>query len=226
MKWDAVQIKARNRGYLIFAMDQAQTDVCTMPGPWGAAHKGFCTACAIRWITLRYGGSDFAYDPKTMVVEPPDLLRDTRDQNIYCNEKGRFPINLVNALALYGLTLNLGRLTKQKELNGMLLTQAGLAGEGCYLTYMSHKGGAHMVAIQNMGSSGWRVFDANFGSFYAKSDYQFLHFMEWYLELTGYRRTYTVFTGIVGVNPPPYVSATAFGSSVMDLIKWWCPSSG
>src|SRR4051794_7518449 len=104
MEWNAIQKDIKAYGYLLYAMSQGQTDVATMPGPWGNAYSGYCAGVAVRWIALRYGGSDYAYNHETQVLELPDW-RTTRDQNTLEDTKGVFPDNLAPAFALYGLTL-------------------------------------------------------------------------------------------------------------------------
>jgi hypothetical protein len=219
MRWNDVQTTARREGHLVFAMNQGQTAITNEPGPWGNAYSGFCNGCAVRWIALRYGGSDFQFDPKTWEVEMPDW-RTTRDQNVYEDASGSFPDDLVPGFAQYGLTLNKGRLTQKSEAaTGAILKNAGLAGEGCYYIALRRSGGGHAVAMQNMGAAGgWRFFDANNGEFRAKDDADFVTFIDWYMDATGYDGRYTAATRIIGINPPPYVNAT-FGSSVKDLIK-------
>src|SRR5437899_572188 len=148
MNWDAVQTEAMKKGWLIFAMDQGQTDVIHMPGPWGTAALGYCLGCTVRWIVLRYGGSDYAYDSKTRVVEMPDW-RTTRDQNIYEDTPtlGDFPDELVPVYAQYGLTVNKGQVTTRNSVaTGSMLRADGSAGTGCYHIVLSRdSGGRHGV---------------------------------------------------------------------------------
>jgi len=218
MHWDDVQKDARDAGYLVFAMDQAQTPVMTEVGPWGNAYSGFCAGCVVCWIGLRYGGSDFAFDPGTREVRMPDW-RTTRDQNVYEDAPGDFPDQLVPAFAQYGLTLNRGRLTRKTEApTGTILKSAGLAGEGCYYISIRRADGGHAIAMQNMGKAGWRLFDANYGEFTAKDDNQFDTFVTWYMDATNYDTKYTAATRIIGINPPPYVNA-GFSSAIRELIK-------
>jgi hypothetical protein len=40
MKLGSVQLGAKSKGCLVFAMDQAQTPALTEPGPRGSAHDG------------------------------------------------------------------------------------------------------------------------------------------------------------------------------------------
>jgi hypothetical protein len=220
MNWDGVQTEALKRGWLIYAMDQGQTYVTNTQGPWGSAALGYCLGLTVRWIALRYGGSEYAYDRKTRVLEAPDW-RTTRDQNIYENSAamGDFPEELIPVYAQFGLTLNKGRVTNQSSVvTASMLRAAGGAGEGCYHVVLSREGGRHGVAMHNEGGGNWRFFDPNYGCFWAKSDKDFEKFIGWYLAKTGYGKKYTVGTNIVAVNPPPYVNG-AFATLVKDLIK-------
>ena len=54
--WSDTQKAAKTAGELVFAMRQSQTDVMTMPGPWGAAHSGYCNGLAIKWLSLEGAG--------------------------------------------------------------------------------------------------------------------------------------------------------------------------
>jgi hypothetical protein len=206
MKWDAVQTEAKKKGWLTYAMDQAQTDVMRQPGPWGNAYSGFCAGCVVRWIALRYGGADYAFDSRTQVVEMPDW-RATRDQNVYEDASGDFPDQLAPAFAQYGLTLNKGQVTKQKAVaTGAMLRTAGSAATGCYYISLRSGSGGHAVSMQNEGGGKWRFFDANYGAFRRNSDKGFEEFIDWYMKATGYATKYTEATRIAGVNAPPYVS--------------------
>lgn len=219
MEWDDdVQGIADKSGFLVYAMSQGQTAVVTQPGPWGSAYSGYCNGCAVIWMALRYAGEDFAYDPKSCECLMPDW-RTTRLQNIYDAEDGEWPDKLTVVLSRHGLSVNRGRLTIQNGVaTGTMLMNAGLAAKGCYYVSLRRPGGGHAVAMQNMGPSGWRFFDANFGCFHVRKSGEFWEFMDWYLEATGYDETYTEMTRIVGINPPPFVTP-AFGSSVKDLVK-------
>ncbi len=189
-----------------------------LPGPSRGGHSDFCAGCAIRWIALRYGDSDFAYDPKTYKVNMPDR-RTTRDQDVNENTGGKFPENLFLTFAQYGLTLNKGRVTQEKKVaTGTILRKAGLAAEGCYYISLRSFTTRHAVAMQNMGSRGWRFFDANYGEFRAKNDAEFETVIDWYWAATGYKTDFAASTSIVSINPPPYTGAT-FDQSVKDLIK-------
>ncbi len=69
MQWDAIQQAAKNKGVLVFAIDQTQTPPSTQPGPWG---KGYCMGFAANWIALPYQGKDFPF-ANQMCDSPPWL---------------------------------------------------------------------------------------------------------------------------------------------------------
>jgi hypothetical protein len=227
MGFPCVRPVAKKQGRLIFAMRQSRTDIMCTPGPWGGAYRGCCAGCAIHWIALRYGESDFAYDSQTQWVEMPDW-RVTRNQNVYLNEYDKtaadlhfdeFPDVLTPAFAPYGLLLNKGRVTKrQSAATGSILRGAGIAGIGCYYISLAGEPSSHAVAMQNEGARGWRFFDANYGCFSATSDQDFQEFIDWYMRETEYEKMFSKFVKIVGINPPPYVLG-GFGPGVENLIK-------
>jgi hypothetical protein len=223
MYWDNFQTAAMRAGWLIFAMSQDQIDLKNMVGPWGGeTADGYCVGFAACWIALRYGGSDYAFDSKTRVVEMPDF-RAIHDQIIYQDtaRTGAFPDDFAPAFANFELTLNKGTVTTlNSAATGSFLRAAGSAGMGCYFVTLYGHNTGHAVAIQNEGRGNWRFFDSNYGCFRANSDRDFEKFVDWFMEETTYKfpMTYGVATKIVGVNPPPYVSA-AFDSRVNDLIK-------
>jgi hypothetical protein len=219
MHWDNVQTEAMRAGWLIFAMSQGQLDLKNMAGPWGGetVSEGYCVGFAACWIALRYGGSDFAYDSKTRVVEMPDF-RAIHDQVIYQDtaRTGAFPDDFAPAFANLELSLNKGRVTTQDSAaTGSVVRAAGSAGKGCYFIVLFGRNEGHAVAMQNEGGGKWRFFDPNYGCFRANSDKELETFIDWFMEETHYKfpMNYGVATKIVGVNPPPYVNA-GFGSLV------------
>ena len=218
MNWDALQTEAKQKGYLIFAMDQSQTPVMTQPGPWGAAYSGFCAGLAIRWIALRYVGQDYRYDSKTLECDMPDWQA-TRDQTLYeidlAKDGADFPKEYKPTFGVYGLFLNDGLVTRMATaVTGAILRQAGAGKELCYFIEMKRAGGGHAIAMENIGRAGWRLFDANYGEFKCKDAASFETFMTWYLYKTGYGTRYNTAINIVGVNQPPYTAA-----NFQDLIK-------
>jgi len=215
MNWDSIQTEAKQKGYLIFAMDQSQTPVMTQPGPWGSAYSGFCAGLAMRWIALRYVGDDYNYDKKTLECEMPDWQA-TRDQTLYeAQDDGKFPGNYKAGFGVYGLFLNDGIVTQMDTaVTGAILRQAAAGKEGCYLISMRRSGGGHAVAMENWGKNGWRFFDANYGEFKCKDAANFEVFMTWFLYKSGYGTRYNAKIRTVFVNPPPYTAA-----NFQDLIK-------
>jgi hypothetical protein len=225
MNWDKVQKAADKHGYLIYAMDQAQTPVMTQPGPWGAAASGYCAGLAVRWIGLRYVGADYKFNKATKVVEMPDW-QSTRDQNLYENDLAAasgagatFPEPYKPTFAKYGLTINSGLVTMMNvAATGGILRNAAAAKEGCYLISLRGPGGGHAVAMQNMGKSGWRFFDANYGAMKTNTPQGFENLMTWFLKATGYGTQYTTAVRIAGINPPPYVGAN-FQTLMKSILK-------
>jgi hypothetical protein len=226
MNWDDVQTEAKRKGWLVFAMDQGQTYVMAQHSPYVPAYKGYCFGLAVAWIALRYAGSDFAYDSKTLEFDDTDWDA-VEDQSIYEHtaRTGEYPFgplvteDFAPAFAKYGLTLNKGRVTNQNSVaTGSMLRAAGSAGTGCYFICMFNLNAGHAIAIQNEGGGRWRLFDPNHGSLHVNSDTEFEKLIDWYIDKAQYDITLSRVTKIVGVNPPPYVNA-GFEQTMKDLIK-------
>src|SRR6478736_9304078 len=59
MDWKPIQTNAKNKGCLIFAINQSSTPPMTEDGPWGDVTHGYCLGLSANWISLAYKGSDF-----------------------------------------------------------------------------------------------------------------------------------------------------------------------
>lgn len=221
MPMNDLQTEADQRGFLIYAMNQANTPPLAKvangepaPGPWGAVYEGYCAGLATRWIALRYAMYDYPFDRATKMCTLPDWQA-TRDQNIVIDEwadpKLRFPTQFKAPFAQYGLQLNLGAVIDfPTAMNGVLLRRVGLAAEGCHCIYLAGKGGAHAVAMMNEGKQGWRFFDANFGHFRLPSGPAFESFIDWFMDKSGYNQQQFLSEHVatVHINPPPYTGAS------------------
>jgi hypothetical protein len=107
---------ARHLGFLTYAMDQSETPALLEHGPWGAVKGGYCAGLAMRWIALRYAGTDYPVDRSAQTLRFPHWQA-TRDQNMYVNafekawasgKPNAFPEDFREAFAQYDLTMNRG----------------------------------------------------------------------------------------------------------------------
>lgn len=203
MQWDAVQTAARDAGYLVYAMDQSQTDAMTMPGPWGNAYSGYCQGMAVRWAWLRYQGRDFPYDTTAKVYAATDWQA-TAIQNIYEDQsKSDEADHWVKACAAYHLSVSEGlQLTRMNRPSGAFVNLMLTRAEGCYGISLKREGGGHAIAAQNEGGKTFHLFDANYGHFVASGADTFKDFLDWYFEATGYEDRYKKATFICGIDAP------------------------
>jgi hypothetical protein len=233
MVMNQLQAEADKRGFLVYALTQANTAPLAAdakgnraPGPWGALgsvpNDGYCAGLATRWIALRYAAYDFPFNRTTKICQSPDW-QSTRDQHIVVEEwndpSKRFPTQFKAAYAQYGLQLNLGAVIDfPTAMNGVILRRVGQAAKGCHCIYIEGTGGAHAVAMMNEGSMGWRFFDANHGHFRLPSAAAFQEFIDWFMDRSGYTQNQLLSQQVatVHINPPPYTGA-AF-DSVMKLL--------
>ena len=188
--WDETQKDAKKAGELVYAMDQGQTDVMTMPGPWGAAYSGFCNGLAIKWLKLRLSNDDFDYDHKTQVLEYPHWHA-TREQNIY--EDHDDP----TALAQQNLRLTGGKTTLPGPPSAQLMANTVATASGLYLVGFFRSGGGHGVAMEsNLASGLFHYFDANYGHFVLKGPTRFKAWLTEFLIDSGYQARYLTRTEI------------------------------
>ena len=171
MAMDPLQIRARNKSELVYAMRQKDTVMSREPGPWGDIRRGFCAGLAMRWIWLRYQNRDYAFDPASLELDMPDWEA-TRDQNILLDIHAAQHFTMNQWTNLYdqmarscGMSLNKDRiLERYASATGEMLCQALEAGPGCYMINMYGYSG-HAVAMQREAGDVFRFFDANRGEF-------------------------------------------------------------
>jgi hypothetical protein len=182
--WNETQKAAKTAGELVFAMRQSQTDVMTMPGPWGAAYSGYCNGLAIKWLSLRRSNDNFDFDSKTLALEFPSWEA-TREQNIY--EDHDDP----TALAKQNLMLSGTKKTRTGSPSAEWMQQTIAAETGLYLVGFFRAGGGHGVAMEsNLASGQFHYFDANYGHFVLKGATRFKAWLTKFLTDSGYQARY------------------------------------
>jgi hypothetical protein len=201
MQWDSVQTTARDAGYLVYAMDQAQTAPMTQPGPWGAAYDGYCQGMAVRWIALRLAGSDFPFDAGTQVYEATDW-KATAIQTIYQNQDKSGELeHWQKATHAHYLSVSDGlQLSRNNRASGAFVNLLMTRSTGCYGISLKGQGVGHAIAAQNEDGKTFRLFDANYGHFSAPSADIFKQFLDWYFEATGYDQRFSRQTFICEVH--------------------------
>lgn len=199
---DDVQLAAKRRGELVYAMDQGQTAMLTQPGPWGHIQSGFCAGLAVRWRSLRHENKDYPYDPRTLELETPDWQA-TRDHNIGKDAHKTGADAYDAMLRQYGMSINPGRISEREgAASGYMLRAAAEAAPGCYFVSLRGARDSHAIAMQNESGHLFRLFDANKGEFVLKGANRFGEFLDEFLADTLYRLAFPNMAVVFAVNPP------------------------
>ena len=200
MQWDAIQQVAKNKGVLVFAIDQSQTPPMTQPGPWGDVSKGYCMGLAANWIALAYQGRDFPF-ANQVCDNPP--RQSTMVQNI--DQSARL-IDWVDEWKVVTAPF-LCSVTGLKATRGHLpsaafICQVVFRAYGCYGVSLNRPGGGHAVAMRNGRDGRLHLFDPNYFHVAMRGPDAFQAFVSWWLQQTGYDKRYTEGAGVVGIRPP------------------------
>lgn len=202
MNWDNLQRTARDRGQLVFAMDQAQTPAMTQPGPWGTSTDGYCIGLAATWISYCYAGKSFPVDSSKVCDNPPWQSTMAQTLSDTASTIGWTDFWKV-AIGPFQMTLSDG-LRARRESNPTasfiysIVTQA----YGCYGVTLSRTGGAHAIALRHGRDNRMHLFDANYGHFAVRDHTLLKDFLRWYLTQSNYASRYDKGCGVVGVRPP------------------------
>jgi hypothetical protein len=202
LNWDAVQLAAKAKGVLVFAMDQAQTDVLTQPGPWGSAFDGYCIGLAASWISLGYQGQNFPFDAAKVCDYPP--WQSTQAQNLSdAIKRVDWTDGWKAAIEPFQCRLSDGlRAVRDQKPTSSFLYSIVSQAYGCYGVSLRGDGGAHAIALRHTRDNRMHIFDSNYFHICAASGDPYKSLLRWYLEKTGYQATYANRTGIVGIRPP------------------------
>jgi hypothetical protein len=203
MKWDPIQLEGRKQRYIVYAMDQGQTGPMETPiGPWGSTRNGFCTGMTIRWVAMHYDSKEFAFNQNTCELEL-DVMS-LRDHTIYRDDPSPFPTDYANALARYGLTIDVGTQFRQQPINLDLLFTKVYNANRCFLILMNGANSAHTVALSvryGQPKARWYYFDTNEGSFQFVGRDEAIMFLKNLFRFTEYTNRYPELYAI-GVNRP------------------------
>jgi hypothetical protein len=202
MKWDSVQLAAKSKGHLVFAMDQAQTAVLTQPGPWGSAFDGYCIGLAASWVSLKYQGKNFPIDGAQVCDNPP--WQATQAQNL--SDALKRPDwtdwwKVATEPFQCRLSDGLRGIRAYKPTASFLYAMAAHA-YGCYGVYLSGEDGAHAIALRHTRSNRLHIFDPNYFEISAPMGDPAKALLRWFLDQTGYGKEYAKRTGVVGIKPP------------------------
>ncbi len=207
MKWDDIQLEAKRRKCLIYAVDQAQSPPMTQPGPWGPMEGGYCAGLAANWIALAYDGKDFPYASEVCDYPP---WQATRAQNIYADADWTTWLQEWKVLA-GDFQCTVGHhAALSAPPTAEFICSVVYRSYGCYGISFSRgpeppshpDAGGHCVAIRNGRDGRLHLFDPNYFHVAMHGPEHFKHFVKWWLKDTGYHKRYRLLTGVAGIRPP------------------------
>src|SRR5579871_3150352 len=207
MQWDSIQLEAKRRKCLVYAIDQAQTPPMTQPGPWGSTQHGYCAGLAANWIALAYRGQDYPFS--NQVCENPPW-QSTRAQNIYqdtvCTDwvlewkvlAGDFQCSIGHHVAHAAAP------------TADFICSVVFRSYGCFGVSFARgpeppknpEAGGHCIAMRNGRDGRLHLFDPNYFHVVMHNPDHFRHFVAWWLKETGYHKRYPLLTGVAGIRPP------------------------
>jgi hypothetical protein len=201
MNWDAVQLAAKAKGILVFAIDQAQTAVMTQLGPWGSAYDGYCIGLCASWISLAYQDKDFPFDGAKVCDNPP--WQSTEAQNLSDAAKvASWTDWWKAATGPFQCRLSDGILAvREHKPTASFLYAVATQAYGCYGIYLKGDGAAHAIVLRHTRDNRLHIFDPNY--FHVSGPIgDGKSMLRWWLEKSGYDTRYKTRTGVVGIRPP------------------------
>lgn len=204
MRWDALQLRGKADGSLIYAMDQGQSAVTTQPGPWGTATTGYCAGLVLFWMSRSYAGGDLPYDAASkemndVVWQATAIQNGIDDLTAVTEPSGWYKA----ALQTLQMGLSKGnRAQRGKGPNGSFLRAVADNAYGCYVVHLISPTSAHCIGMRHARDGKFHLFDANYGHFAKQGPDAFQSFLDWYMGASGYGARYSKLTWVCGVTPP------------------------
>lgn len=207
MKWNQVQLTAKARNQLVFAMNQGEQPRPTFPmaRDTSALDEGYCMGLSIHWIEQLYAGRNFPYVALTQEYNEIDWIALDLYQKYDAQPIVRDgSYGWKNAVALRNMRVCLGLKAEQwlKKPTGRFLCDAVRKAWGCYGVTLSGSGGQHAIAIRHARDNTFHLFDPNHGHFAVKWIDRFQPFLDWYLTETRYAEWFASGNIVLGVRPP------------------------
>jgi hypothetical protein len=208
MRWNAVQQDARRHRYLIFAMDQGQTDVLKVPGPWGSiTPEGYCLGLVAKWVSLQYNGENFLIDPDTPVCATPpwdSTIAQTVSNDLYAKSgRAHWRDQLRAAVGVFHCRLSPGlHAARGTGATAAFLWSVMSKAYGCYGVVIGGVDGAHAIALRHGRDNRYHLFDPNHFHIRMPDKESFLEYTDRYLGMAGYDSAYGMDTIVMGIQPP------------------------
>ena len=201
MNWDHVQLGAKAKGQLVFAMDQAQLPIGKVPIIGRLTEGGFCLGLSVTWISEQYDGKDFRHvgqlcewpPIKAILYHAIATTEGTPEWTDFWDTAGR----------IERLTLSSGlRGYRRTKPSASYIYSIVTKAYGCYGITMTRSGGAHAIALRHNPSGRMQLFDPNYGHFFVRDHTLLKGFLRWLFKETGYGERYDSGHGVVGIRPP------------------------
>ena len=178
----SIQSDAKQKNQLVYSFDQADSAVCTEPGPWGSSNDGYCAGLAIQWLRLRKTSQDYAQDALGNMI--PDTHKSTRNQNVYDDS------DYSTAFASSKLSIK-GTVSNSGPPSASFIARSAGAHSSGWLISLRRSGGGHAVAVQyTRKTHDYRYFDANYGQFILNTKVEFTHWLRAFFADSGYGQRY------------------------------------
>jgi hypothetical protein len=206
MQWNAMQLAAKQKGWLVYAINQGQSAVVTQPGPWGSAFDGYCIGLAAEWASMMYQGQDFPFSNQAC-DDPP--WQSTIAQNLSDSSNSADQLGFWKA-AVTPFSCSMSGFNAERRNHApsaAFFCQVAFRAYGCYGITMVGPNAAHAVAMRN-GKDGMHLFDANRFHLRINNPAVFQAAVDWWLSNSpfaggaSYASRYTTASYIFGIRPP------------------------
>jgi len=201
-----MQLTAKQKGWLVYAINQSQSAPLTQPGPWGSAHDGYCIGLAAKWASLMYQGQDFPFSNQECGNPPwqSTIAQNLSDSSTSPDQLGFWKAALTPfSCSLTGFNAE----RRNHAPSAAFFCQVAFRAYGCYGITMVGPNGAHAVAMRN-GKDGMHLFDANRFHLRINNPPIFQAAVDWWLSNppfaggASYTSRYTTASHIFGIKPP------------------------
>lgn len=200
MDWDAVQLEGKSKGYLVFAMDQAQTPLAKNALTKSTFEGGYCLGLCGSWCAHMYRGENFPIAGD--VCDSPPLKAglvqwlagkiDNKDWTSAWTQAVTFDF--------MGISDNL-RATRAHKPTASFLHAMATKAYGCYGVTISGTWGTHAIALRHGKDNRMHLFDPNYGHFAVRDHTKLKSMLRWFLAATTYDQNFESFVGVLGIRP-------------------------
>lgn len=201
MNWSAIQLDAKTKGHLIFAINQGQTAVMTQPGPWGSSFDGYCMGLAANWVSLGLQGKNFPIASDLTCENPP--WQSTQAQNLSdAVKRVDWADGWKAAMGPFGCVPSGLKAHRDSQATADFLWSIMQQQRGCYGVTLRGTAGAHAIALRHSRDGRCHLFDSNYFHASFADSAAFKTYFDGFMAASKYKDTVGGSTGIVHINPP------------------------